>query len=424
MDETAAPSLISALLPWVALAVVFALYALLSVAIGARLAVGRYAAERIADEAGLSGALDPGTRLWISTQVTRQFSLVLVPVLAFVVSSGKYSLAIGAGAATILLGRVAQDLVAPRIPEGLLAALAPLLRAIDLLIGWLMWPLARAHQRIQVSKQRDDAEGDEDRREEQLEEVLRDAEEGGLLERAEGELVREIVDLASVTVVEVMTPRTEVSAVESGATCLETARLMLESMHSRLPVYEETLDRLVGVVSVRDLLPHVIGAEPNLPVKAILRPLPIVPAQKLALELLRELQSERQQIAGVVDEYGGTAGIVTIEDIVEEIVGDIRDEHDLDEEYCRSEGDGVWLADGLMTIEDFEDLVDHEFETEGIETVGGLVFSRLGRIPRVGERVEVAPGIEIEIVDMRSRRIARVRITRRVAVEPRVEAED
>ncbi|NJN64733.1 MAG: CBS domain-containing protein [Acidobacteria bacterium] len=181
---------------------------------------------------------------------------------------------------------------------------------------------------------------------------------------------------------------------------------------------------MIGVVSVRDLLPHLLEGAADAPVRTLMRPVPLVPATKLALELLREFQQGRQQLAIVVDEYGGTAGLVTIEDLVEEIVGDIRDEHELEEEYCKPDGAGGWHADGLMTIEDFEDLIDLELHTEGVETVGGLVFQKLGRIPRVGDAVEVTPGVEIKVADMRARRIARVHIARHAVVEPGAEAED
>jgi CBS domain containing-hemolysin-like protein len=389
------------------------LYWALTLALGARHALGRLAAARVLEERGFRQLLDPGTRIWSSIELARQLAFAGVPLLALLAPERPIEVALVASLVAIVLARVVADIIAPWLGEAALTGLAPLLRVVGTLAGPFVAPLDLARVRLAPTTNAENGEIDEDVREEQIEEVIRDAEEGGLLEHDQGLLFREIVDLGDAVVRDVMTPRTEIAAIEAHATHEEAARVMIRTMHSRLPVYEENLDRVVGVVSVREVLPHTIaGAEP-VPVRTIMRSVPLVPWTKNALELLRELQEERQQMAVVVDEYGGTAGIATIEDVVEEIVGEIRDEHEVDDEALQPDGRGGYIADGLLSVEDLEELVEREIPSEGVGTVGGLVFSTLGRIPRLGETIEIQPGLLIQVTGMRGRRIARVRITLR-----------
>jgi CBS domain containing-hemolysin-like protein len=409
MEPAASPQLIAAWL-FAGLALL-ALYAVLSLAVGARLAVGRLAAERVADESGLNEPLDPGSRLWSAAALVRQVSLVgltLVAGFAPLPFAGAPAAALS-GLVAVVFGRVAEALVAPRAPERLLAAAAPLLRVIDTLFGWLVAPLVRRSEELSAEP-RARTPADEEAREEQLEEYIRDAEEEGLLEREQSEIMREIADTGDLTVREIMTPRTEIAAVEADEGLEELARAFNDSRHSRLLVYDDTLDRVVGVVAVRDLLPYLTAGDEPLRIRNLMRPVPLVPSTKKVLELMRELQQERQQMAVVVDEYGGTSGLVTLEDLVEEIVGEIRDEHETD--ACRPDGRGGFIADGLLPVDDLAEALGVDLASDGVDTVGGLVFSRMGRVPRVGDRVTVAPGIDLEVVRMIGRRIATVRVSR------------
>lgn len=397
-------------LTWIAAMVVSALMHIgLSLAVGARLALGRLAAERLADESGLEEALDPGSRLWGATQLLRHLFLVLVPIFAVAAWGEVWSVALPVAIGTVVLGRVLQDLVAPRAPRALLATLAPLLRVVDLLLGPLVSPLAKRHEHAAEKVMREQTSVDEDLKEEQMEEYIQEAEEGGLIEREQGQLLREIVDVGDTLVREIMTPRGEIAAVSAEASLDEAARVIIESFHSRLPVYEGDLDHVVGVLSVRDLLP-VISEGGSAKIRELMRPVLHVPGSKLILELMRELQKEQQQMAIVVDEFGSTSGIVTIEDILEEIVGEIRDEHEKELDLVIEEGASCWLADGLLTVEDLEDLIRRDLPEAGVETVGGLVFTMLARIPKVGDEVEPLEGVRLRVAEMSGRRIARVRI--------------
>ncbi|RMF72643.1 MAG: HlyC/CorC family transporter [Acidobacteria bacterium] len=407
----------------VALAAALLVYWLLCLAISARLVAGRLAAARIGSERGLRVPFDPGTRVWIAAQVLRQLALVAVVLCAVPLTERPLAAAALAGVVAVLAGRILQDSLPGRAAETILDRAVPGLRAVDATLGRLVAPLARLHATAETNG----AEGamlDEERREEQLEELIQEGEESGLFEREQGELVREIADLGTLIAREAMTPRTDLAAVDAAATCEQAARAMIASMHSRLPVYENDLDHMVGVVSVRDILPCLLDGPRSRPVRELMRPVLLVPETKRALDLLRELQREQQQLAVVVDEYGGTAGVVTIEDLVEEIVGEIHDEHEIPEREVESGEDGAWSVDGLMTVEDLEDLLGIDIEDEGIETVGGLLFSRLGRLPRAGDRVRLEPDVELEVSEMRGRRVARVRVVRTGGVPTAREGED
>ncbi len=389
-----------------------ALYLLLSLIAGARTAMGDLTAERLAEESGLPDSFDPGSRPYEALKLLRLSLLVFLTVLG---SAGPAPwcgplAGILIGLAGIGLGSLVQIAIAPRNPTRILTASAPLLRFIDLAFGWIIAPLARTHERLYHEHRKSASELDEDVREEQIEEVIRDAEEEGLLEPEQTELVREIVDAGETVVREVMTPRVDIFGVPADADVDTLIDAFVRSRHSRLLVFEGSLDKTVGVLALRDLLPQLREENRSLAARDLMRPVLHVPANKYVLELLRELREQRQQVAVVVDEYGGTSGLVTLEDLIEEIVGDIRDEHELPEEEVRPDGKGGWLVDGLMSVDDVEQATGLEIAADGVETLGGLVFSQLGRIPRVGERVIVAGEIGLEVARMQGRRIATVRI--------------
>ncbi|MFN7966438.1 MAG: hemolysin family protein [Acidobacteriota bacterium] len=396
----------------VGLIVIVALFLLLSLIAGARSALGDLTAERLAEESGLPDSFDPGSRPYEALKLLRLTLLVIITVLGSAGPAPWCGPVTGSliGLAGIGLGSFVQIAIAPRNPTQILTASAPLLRLVDLLFGWIIAPLARTHERLYTQHRRTTSELDEEVREEQIEEVIRDAEEEGLLEPEQTELVREIVDAGETVVREVMTPRVDIFGISADSDLVALTDAFVRSRHSRLLVYENTLDKTVGVLALRDLLPQLREGNTTLSARDLMRPVPHVPANKYVLELLRELREQRQQLAVVVDEYGGTAGIVTLEDLIEEIVGDIRDEHELPEEEVRTDGKGGWLVDGLMSVDDVEQATGLEIAADGVETLGGLVFSQLGRIPRVGERVTVAGEIALEVARMQGRRIATVRI--------------
>ncbi|GHA85936.1 ion transporter [Algimonas arctica] len=231
---------------------------------------------------------------------------------------------------------------------------------------------------------------------------------------------------------DVMVPRANIVAIEKTATLKELSKAFRDAGHSRLPVFEDTLDNPIAMVHIKDLLPYLMfdargrtaKTYPDRKViRTIKRQVLYVPPSMLAPDLLRRMQARRIHMAIVVDEYGGTDGLVTIEDLIEPIVGDIEDEHDELQDAFKKvvlEGGKVcWDADARMSIDDFEEAIGRDFATldeeEEVDTLGGLVFTLVGRVPERGEIVVHPQGVEMEVIDADPRRVKRLRVTLPVA---------
>jgi CBS domain containing-hemolysin-like protein len=231
-----------------------------------------------------------------------------------------------------------------------------------------------------------------------------------LIEREEQDLLQSIVDFGGTLVREVMTPRPDIVAVAAEATMGELRTLFREQQYSRIPVFKENLDNIQGVVFVKDLFLRA-DAESGQSIAPLVRPAVFVPETKRVPELLKEFQRRQVQMAIVVDEYGGTAGLVTLEDLIEEIVGEIRDEYDVEAEPVVDEGNGSWVLSAKASIDEVRDRLDVAIEPEGFETVGGYVLTRVGRVPAVGETFEL-DGLHVEVLEAERRRIHKVRFRR------------
>jgi magnesium and cobalt exporter, CNNM family len=228
-------------------------------------------------------------------------------------------------------------------------------------------------------------------------------------EEFKGNLIRAISTIEETTVREVMSPRVDMVSIPSSATLNELHQMFKEHKFSRIPVYKEKVDNVIGIASVMDLVSCLPKYDLSTPVTSIMRPAIFVPETKKVFTLLREFRESHVQMAIVIDEYGGTSGLVTLEDLLEEIVGEIGDEHDeVPLEYYR-EREGTTIVTGKFPIEKFEEVFSIEVPEEDFETVSGLIFSILGRIPIVGEVVHYK-NLELEIVEADKRRIHRVRI--------------
>jgi CBS domain containing-hemolysin-like protein len=226
----------------------------------------------------------------------------------------------------------------------------------------------------------------------------------------ERRLLRSIADFGSTLVREVMTPRPDIVAIAEDATIADLRALFREQEYSRFPVFKESLDNIAGFVFIKDLV--VLGpSDDKGSIAPLVRPAVVVPETKLVPELLKQFQTQQTQCAIVVDEYGGTAGLVTLEDLLEEIVGEIRDEYDVESELVVDEGHGRFVFSGKVDIDAFARRLDVEIEREGFETVGGYLLARLGRVPTVGERVDI-DGLTVEVLDAERRRVTKVRITK------------
>jgi len=225
------------------------------------------------------------------------------------------------------------------------------------------------------------------------------------------ELLRTLADFRETMVREVMTPRPDIVAIEADATIDQLYAMFREQQYSRVPVFKDTLDNVQGFVFIKDLIQRGPAAGTGGPITPLVRPAHFVPETKRVPDLLKEFQRRRHQIAIVVDEYGGTAGLVTVEDLLEEIVGEIRDEYDVEVERIVDEGHGRFLFSASVHVDEMANLLKVTIDGHGFETVGGFLLSRLGRVPAVGEHLEV-DGLGVEIVDTQQRRITRVRMSR------------
>jgi len=236
-------------------------------------------------------------------------------------------------------------------------------------------------------------------------------EDEDVISQEEGrELLQSVVDFTETVAREVMTPRPDIVAVRMDATLQDLRGLFREQQYSRMPVYGDNLDNIVGIVYVKDLVALPPTAEP--PITTLMRAAYFVPESKRVSELLKEMQRRQAQMAIVVDEYGGTAGLATVEDLLEEIVGEIRDEYDVESETVVDEGNGTFVFSGKVNVDEVHDRLGIEVEREGFETVGGYLLSHLGRMPYVGERFDV-DGLDVEVLEVERRRIAKIRLRRR-----------
>jgi CBS domain containing-hemolysin-like protein len=235
----------------------------------------------------------------------------------------------------------------------------------------------------------------------------------------ESRLLRSVVDFGDTLVREVMTPRPDIVAIRTTATIDELRKLVQEQEYSRLPVYTDNLDNIAGLVVVKDLIQMTDGGATRT-VAEIMRPAAFVPETKRVADLLREFQQGRFQLAIVVDEFGGTAGLVTVEDVVEELVGEIRDEYDTEAEPIVREADDIYVFSAKVAIGEMRERLGVEIEEGGFETVGGYVLTRVGSVPAVGERF-MFDNLEVQILEAERRRIHKVRIRRMHPVPAEVE---
>jgi len=234
--------------------------------------------------------------------------------------------------------------------------------------------------------------------------------EEGIIEGEERRLLRSIVDFGDTLTREVMTPRPDIVAIKEDATVGELRALFREQEYSRFPVYKGSLDNISGFVFVKDLV--ALDVKDSAPIKPVLRPAVVVPGTKRVQDLLKQFQRQQTQIAIVVDEYGGTAGLVTIEDMLEEIVGEIRDEYDVESEPIVDEGAGRFIFSGKVDIDEVNQRLGVQIEREGFETVGGYLLTHVGRVPAVGEQLDI-DSLTVHVLEVEGRRIHKVRIARR-----------
>ncbi|MCS7234607.1 MAG: hemolysin family protein [Armatimonadota bacterium] len=276
---------------------------------------------------------------------------------------------------------------------------APLVALVGMVARGVGWPLGlRVSPHAPLSQQED------------LDLLARMEEANGGLAEGEREMIHSIFEFRETLVREIMVPRVDVVAVRHDAQLPEIVELVLEEGHSRIPVYRETIDHIVGVVHVKDLFRYLRDGQAQVTAEEVMRPAYYVPETKKVSELFQEMRQNKIHLAVVVDEYGGTAGLVTIEDVLEEIVGEIRDEYDVEErEPLVMLDEHTALVDARMHLEEVNERLGLDLPVGEVDTLGGFVYSRVGHVPQQGEQITY-DGVTIRVEELEGQRIARLRV--------------
>ena len=369
----------------------------------------------------LQQALENRPRFSFALSAMIQILLVVVAVLITSLSltllyPEKRLVLVGLLAGLILAGIFRQLIplfISTRNPEGTLLFLLPVVRPFFPIMAFIADPFQRLFDR---SRRKDQVTEDGEEEEEEddsgnLQALIDLGEAEGILEEEEGELIHSIIDFGDTRVSEVMAPRPDIVAVPVTATVREARDVILESKYSRLPVYRDQIDNVEGMIYVRDLLLSWAEGREDENIKPLIRSVYFVPETKPVAELLEEMQKAHVQLAMVIDEYGGVCGLVTVEDILEEIVGEIEDEDIAGEELEEivEHNDGSYEVQASIEIGKIERLFDMEIEADDFTTIAGLVINESGKVPAVGEVLTIR-GLEVEVLEADERRILRLRV--------------
>jgi len=372
----------------------------------------------------LKQVLENRPRFSFAISATIQILLVVVAVLVTSISLSLFQenrfILVGLLAGLMLAGIFRQLIplfISTRDPEGTLLFLLPVIRPILPLMAFAADPFHRLFDRSRRKEQElENSEEDEEQDAGDIQALIDVGEAEGILEEEEGELIHSIIEFGDTRVTEVMTPRPDIVAGAAGASVREARDIMIESKYSRLTVYRDQIDNVEGLIYVRDLLQYWAEGNEDGPISPLVRPVYFIPETKPVAELLEEMQKAHVQLSMVIDEYGGVCGLVTVEDILEEIVGEIEDEdiegdelNDIVELH-----DGCYEVLGSTEIGKIERLFEMEIEADDFTTIAGLVISESGKVPETGERLSFR-GLELEVLESDERRIGRLRVKRAAA---------
>jgi CBS domain containing-hemolysin-like protein len=310
------------------------------------------------------------------------------------------------GLSSTALACVASVIFSARAPEKKFLALLPFMQFLSLVLFPLTFPVYVVGRALKTSE----PEGDETR-EEEIEAFLDEGQREGIIEKEESELIRGIMEFSDTVVREVMTPRIDVVSIESSATLEEALKLFAKCRHTRVPVFENHIDNIVGVIWVKDILAAALSKERERKVREFVRPVSFVPENKAISDLLKEFQSKREQLAIIVDEYGGVDGLVTTEDLVEEIVGEIEERGESEGKFVKPMGGGVFEAKGRASLYDLSEAMGVELPEGDYDSVAGWIATGLGTIPAAGQSFEL-DGLQVEILSADRKRIHRVKVSK------------
>ena len=323
----------------------------------------------------------------------------------------------------LVFGELVPKRIAMQKAEKMALAVTGVVTGISKLFAPFVWLLTKTTNGVLRLCGVDPNRNSEEVTEEEIRIMVEEGEEAGVVEQSEKEMIDNVFELNDIHVSEIMTHRTEIEAISVEDGIDEAVEIAIKEGYSRIPVYEDTIDDIIGVLNVKDLLKFVTKNAPkNFNIKTILRPVYFVPDTNTADEVLRELQARRQHIAVVLDEYGGTAGIVTMEDLLEAIVGNIQDEYDHEDEEIVKVDESVFVIDGASDLEEVSESIGVDLPEGEYSTVGGMIIDRLDRVPEDGETPVVEfDGLRFEVLKVEDHRIQSVRI---IKLPPEEESEE
>ncbi|HTY08081.1 MAG TPA: hemolysin family protein [Candidatus Edwardsbacteria bacterium] len=322
---------------------------------------------------------------------------------------------------TLILGELTPKNIALRYAEQLSLAVAIPFEILSRIARPLIWLLSRSTDVVLKALRVPKAAGSQLVTEEEIRALLRAGREQGVLDRTETEMIHGIFELGDTTAREVMVPRIDITAAEAGLTVGQTIKLMERTGRSRVPVYRGTIDNIVGIAYATDINRALRAGDAGAALAGLVRPAHFVPDSKRLDGLLQDFRGWKTHLAIVVDEYGGTAGMVTLEDVLEEVVGDVQDEFDTEEPLYRRLDERTWRIDARIGMEELNEALATQFPTDGFETFGGLIYDLCGKVPAAKEKVrwpKQQPQWEFQVEAVRKRRIITVRARRLARAAP------
>ena len=330
---------------------------------------------------------------------------------------GDAGVGIATGIMTLLVlvfGEVVPKNLAAAHAEGWAMFVAPFIKLISVILTPLVFLLTKLSDTV-VRFSKKNEEEDPTITEDEFKILVNVGQEEGVFDESETEMINSIMEFDETYVKAIMVPRIDIVAVDVDDSINDALRLIIDGGHSRIPAYEESIDNIVGILYAKDIFEHLNANFDELKVKELIRDAYYIPETKKVSDLLNELRLKKVHMAIILDEYGGTNGLVTIEDLIEEIIGDIQDEYDVEEDLIVMHSDNQLMADARAPIGDVEEAFDVELDEEILEeseadTIGGLAFEHLGGIPEVGDEVTVGRFL-IRIVNVSGRRITKVEVT-------------
>ena len=330
---------------------------------------------------------------------------------------GDAGVGIATGIMTLLVlvfGEVVPKNLAAAHAEGWAMFVAPFIKLVSVILTPLVFLLTKLSDTV-VRFSKKNEEEDPTITEDEFKILVNVGQEEGVFDESETEMINSIMEFDETYVKAIMVPRIDIVAVDVDDSINDALRLIIDGGHSRIPAYEESIDNIVGILYAKDIFEHLNANFDELKVKELIRDAYYIPETKKVSDLLNELRLKKVHMAIILDEYGGTNGLVTIEDLIEEIIGDIQDEYDVEEDLIVMHSDNQLVADARAPIGDVEEAFDMELDEEILEdseadTIGGLAFEHLGGIPEVNDEVTVGRFL-IRIVNVSGRRITKVEVT-------------